>query len=383
MTQNTTSWGPLLRLLIVGFGALSLSFLLDPPHSPENWSSDLVTSHFSETAKGQNPDIVLVYISEFTLADKPYLSPIDRKVLANLVDTIDKAGAEVIGLDLILDRKSEKEKDEQLINTIKQANAKIVLGVVDPPEGLESLRFQSNMLEELGLTPKCKRMTTNSRVTCGHIYFGDRPSNLVLSGYVVRFIDDSIADTPFLSFGNAVAAAKSGKSYPAQSWTISWLLPPKDRSENFTTLDARSLLRATPFARNLVKGKIVLIGGNFKDRDSHFTPLSITDHQRYPGLFIHAQFIAQILGHRYVWESPLYFTVVILIVIAAVACYMGQKSRFPHLLLELGGIVFLCILTVALFRFAHFGFPLAYAAVAWLVSAAVGHYGLREKSVLK
>jgi CHASE2 domain-containing sensor protein len=395
MTQNAPSRGPLLRMLVIGIGVFSLSFLLDPPHSPEHWSSDLLTAHFSKTAESQNQNLILVYISEATLefADKPYLSPIDREVVANLVYAIDQAGAKVIGLDLILDRKTELVKDRKLIDTIKQTRAKIVLGVVDPPEGLEQLQFQSDTLGELGLTPKCKRVTAVSHITCGHIYFGDHRSNLVLSGYVVRFIEDTIADTPFLSFGNAVATAKSGKNYPAQSWTISWLLPPRDGSENFTTLDARSLLGAAPFARDLVNGKIVLIGGNFKDRDNHFTPLSITDGQpypdffshftrffmtngqRYPGLFIHAQFIAQILGDRHVTESSLAITILILFSIVWLAYQWGRRSGHYHLWLELGGIAALCLTTILLFIFGDFIFPLAYAAFAWIIAGAVGHYG--------
>src|SRR5713101_4007563 len=111
MTQNALSRGLLLRMLVIGIGVFSLSFLLDPPHSPEHWSSDLLTAHFSKTAESQNQNIILVYISESTLADKPYLSPIDREVVANLVSAIDEAGAMVIGLDLILDRKTEPESN--------------------------------------------------------------------------------------------------------------------------------------------------------------------------------------------------------------------------------------------------------------------------------
>jgi CHASE2 domain-containing sensor protein len=380
-------------MLVIGIGVFSLSFLLDPPHSPEHWSSDLLTAHFSQTAESQNQNIILVYISESTLADKPYLSPIDREVVAKLVSAIDQAGAKVIGLDLILDRETESAKDRKLIDTIQQARAKIVLGVVDAPEGLEHLQFQSNMLGELGLTPKCKRVTADSHVTCGHIYFGEHRSNLVLGGYVVRFIEDK----PFFSFGNAVATAASGKIYPAQSWTISWLLPPRDGSENFTTFDARSLLGAAPLTRDLtqlINGKIVLIGGNFKDRDRHFIPLSITDDrpypslfshftrffdetngQRYPGLFIHAQFIAQILDDRGVIESFLWITLFIVVSFSLLAYVLGQRSGHRHLWLELGGVVSLCLTTILLFRFGHFIFPLAYAAFAWIIAAAVGHYG--------
>jgi CHASE2 domain-containing sensor protein len=384
-------------MLVIGIGVFSLSFLLDPPHSPEHWSSDLLTAHFSKTAERQNQDIILVYISEAALADQPYLSPIDREVVAKLVQAIDQAGAKVIGLDLILDRKSETGKDEQLINTIKHANAKIVLGVVDPQEGLEPLEFQSNTLRELGLTPKCKRVIADYHVTCGHIYFGDHRSNLVLSGYVVRFIEDTIADTPFLSFGNAVATA-SGKSNPAQTWTISWLLPPRDGSENFTTVDARSLLGDAPLMSDLtrlINGKIVLIGGNFMDRDRHFIPLSITDGQpypslfshftrffnetngqRYPGLFIHAQFIAQILDNRRVRDSSVWVTLLIVVSVSLLAYVLGQRSSHLHLWLELGGVVVLCISTILLFISVwHFIFPLAYAAFFWIIAAAVGHYG--------
>jgi adenylate cyclase len=376
MTQRASFWGLLLRFVVFVTGAYSLEFLLDPPHSPEHWSSDMVTARFSKTARGQNPDLVLVYISETTLANIPYLSPIDRGMLADLISAIDQAGAKVIGLDLILDRQTEPEKDHKLINSIKQARGKLVLGIVEGPA-----KFQSDMLEELGLGRECESVNKDSRINCGHVYLGADPSNLVLSGYVVRFIEDTGV---FKSFGSAVAAAASGKIYPTQSRIISWLLPPRDSTDLFTTFDARTLPGDGPLAhdiKKLINGKIVLIGGNFKDRDRHIIPLSITDGKLYPGLFIHAQFIAQILDGRYVNEPSLWIAFWILLPISLIAFKLGQRSDHRHLWLELGGIVCLGMITVALFIVVHFIFPLAYAAFAWIVPAAVGHYGFPvEKS---
>jgi len=76
-------------------------------------------------------------------------------------------------------------------------------------------------------------------------------------------------------------AQKAG-SYPKpKSEYISWLLQPIDHTETFFTLSAEQVLGKTggpalPL-KDLLGDRIVLIGGNFPDRDQHLIPLSVGD----------------------------------------------------------------------------------------------------------
>ena len=90
---------------------------------------------------------------------------------------------------------------------------------------------------------------------------------------------------------------------------------PKDRTETFLTLSAEQVLGrsggpALPIA-DMLSDRMVLIGGNFSDRDQHLIPLSVTDGRRYPGLFVHAQILAQIMDERSLstLSKPLQFVV--------------------------------------------------------------------------
>jgi hypothetical protein len=67
---------------LVLFAFLLFSAILHLPREVEHWSADFVASTLSTQLNTQVDDIVLVYVTDATLKDKPYVSPIDR---ANLL----------------------------------------------------------------------------------------------------------------------------------------------------------------------------------------------------------------------------------------------------------------------------------------------------------
>src|SRR5690606_6372003 len=94
----------------------------------------------------------VVVIDDETLAGFPYRSPIDRGVMANIVKAIDSAAPRIIALDFLFDQSTEPEKDTALKDALRNANAQIVLGLIDERTGLEAARLAYNrqFIEETG-----------------------------------------------------------------------------------------------------------------------------------------------------------------------------------------------------------------------------------------
>src|ERR1041385_4324769 len=123
---------------IIGF-AMAL-FLVHLPHGFEHWSADLRTLCFSDRRDGQYPSITIVEVNEKIVDRHQFASPINRKLISNIIKAVDQEGASVIGLDFIFDRHSIKEEDDDLIETIQKARAKIVLGIIDERTPIDDTR---------------------------------------------------------------------------------------------------------------------------------------------------------------------------------------------------------------------------------------------------
>jgi CHASE2 domain-containing sensor protein len=372
-------------------GAIALFVLIDMPDGPEHWSSDLVTAFLSEHPKAQDKNIALVYISEETLRDAQYVSPIDRHVLAQLIKKIDEAGAKSIGLDIILDRQTETAKDDELIKTIQKTSSKIIMGVVEEPsshtqnEHAKTDRIQTGFfLKQITDKGRCGQVS-DSRINCGHIYLSVSHSHPLLNtDDVIRLVPEREINGK-MSFGEAVARA-SEQYNPSHSDYISWLLQPKDGSENFFSIDAADIINGTSGSDVLLralKGRTVLIGGNFKDKDQHFIPLSVCflfcSEHRYPGLFIHAQYVSQLREGRTLNELPVIATGLIILFLFTGGCYVGRQALESELWLQLAGVLLLVGASISFFLLWNLIFPFAYTVISWLAGVAVGHYGIPDR----
>ena len=76
----------------------------------ENWTADYRVASLLPP-EPQHPDIVIAAITEDTLAQFPYRSPVDRHFLAQLLDSLNTAGVRAVGIDVLFDQPSEPDKD--------------------------------------------------------------------------------------------------------------------------------------------------------------------------------------------------------------------------------------------------------------------------------
>ena len=80
----------------------------------EQWLIDFRLTALSKGQAEPHPGIVVVTITEETLATLEYRQPVDRELLADTINQLRDKGAKVIGIDLLFDQPTIKEKDDAL-----------------------------------------------------------------------------------------------------------------------------------------------------------------------------------------------------------------------------------------------------------------------------
>lgn len=356
------------------------------PHLPQDWqlkvlspgwmphqavqlleySNDIQVAMLAERPDAPHPRIALVLVTDETLAGLPYVSPIDRGLIARLVKAVDGLGASVVGLDLIFDQSTEPGKDQALAEALRFARATVVLGGAD---------------ERTPLTPRRRswqtRFLEDSRAPFG--YFNLRYD--VREAALTHVIRNRAAPHPGShferSFAEAVALSAGVRSLPS-SRRIPWLRAAASGSDIFLTLDAETVLAAerdpdSPLSRAIedqVHGRIVLVGADLERRDRHPTPLSLVAGEDMLGVAVHAQILAGILDGRTLTESGVVVTSTLSAAAALLGALIGWFAARRRLVLTLliasGTLVIMAASAIVLWQLR------AIVPIAALVAAFVG-----------
>ena len=233
-------------------------------------------------------DLAIIALDEATLAQYPYRSPVDRGLLADVINTLAAKGARAIAVDVIIDQPTEPAKDALLKAAI--ANAKVPVRIsfssssriVTP----EQLAFESNFVPpanrvEAGLLTDpfdgmVRRVNPGGKIRNGARSF------------------DALAPEGFVP---AMVALSGGKA-PRDATEIAWRPRPDAENLPFPTYSA-TYLAYLPDA--MIKDRTVLVGAVLSMTDRHLTPLAIIDDgelANMPGVLIHAHGISQFLEGR-------------------------------------------------------------------------------------
>ena len=145
--------------LAVVFAILATLLLADlaPRLAPgllrfEHAMAELRTAMFSDRLATQHAGVAVVGISDQTLNDYKTRIPIDRGLLAKVIDALDAAGVKVIGIDILFFRPAPGDNEQVLIAALRRAKAKVVLGAADERIGLTAKEeeFQKNFFAQVG-----------------------------------------------------------------------------------------------------------------------------------------------------------------------------------------------------------------------------------------
>ena len=371
--QKVTTF-PTLRLVLglVYVGAVSAGLFLLPRMAPallqmEHWTADWRSALFSDQLSSQHPGIAIITISEKTLANYPYRSPIDRGLLSELVKFADSAGAKAVGLDIIFDQATETDKDQNLHDTFDDVRTRIVLGALDKRVDLNS-RQRAFQKEFLAGTTDFIGYLNVRRDADGVIRYTAPPAQK--AGYPV-------------SFAGRLAEAAGVKRLKSPD-RIAWLKPPKDGSDTFLKIPAQIITKFAskpehPLAKSIaakLNNKLVLIGAEFKSEDRHLTPLSKTTGDSMAGILVQAQILAQLLDGRRIHHLAKVYEWPILILIALIGMVLGWRFQLKRFDFLVGLIATGLLIAADFFIFSQFRVILPFTTpfIAWVLGVTGGYY---------
>lgn len=231
-------------------------------------------------AEPQDPDIVVVAITENTLKRFPYRSPADRGFLSNLLETIAARQPRAIGLDILFDQPTEPAKDAALKATIANLKVPLAVSYSSDPELVDA--SQRAWLDNF--VPPARRVADEIGI--------DRLGT-------ARWILPSVKErdgTILPGFARGILAM-AGIETPARRLTMVWRGRPDAKTRPFREFSAEivPLLPAAWF-----KDKFVLIGEVVSLTDRHATPFAAGyggDKGNLAGIIIHANAVSQLLHH--------------------------------------------------------------------------------------
>ena len=250
----------------------------------------------------QHPDIVILEITEDTLASLPYRSPVDRAFLATILEKLAGAGVRAVGLDILIDRATEPEKDGRLRRIIGSYPVPLIaawsttaLGLTESQAGYlrDFLPVESRGLAVLLRDPYDD--------TVRWLYPGHEEAGAWVPGLAWALAD-------------ALGADPDRETKP-----LAWRGRPANGDAPFASFPAHA---AGFLPDDWLEGKIVLIGANQPDSDRHRTPFATALDPRagqMPGIRIHATGLAQYLDGR----SPAMPSLALSIIIALAAASVG------------------------------------------------------------
>jgi adenylate cyclase len=374
-------------LLAAVFAILATMLLADllPRFAPgllrfEHAMADWRTGMFSDRLPSQHPRVAIVGINDQALAEFKTRIPIDRGLLAKVIDAVDAAGAKVIGLDILFLRPAPGDHEQTLIDAIRRARAQVVLGAGDERIGLttKEIEFQKALFAQAGRPAGYVNLATER-------------------DWVVRFKAAPGETTAFPKSFAELLAESAGASIQKERRRIAWLLAPKDGSDTFQTVTAGTLLGGAddPLARAAragLKDKVVVIGGLFPDIDQHLTPLTAQDNERMAGAAIHAHIAAELLDGRSIVqvEGDSWVLRAELALLAALGFLVGWRYRLRRQGLLLGSIATAAIVALDTLVFWQFRIilPIVLALLAWFlgefsgvnIGRWLGHSGYDRKA---
>ena len=234
----------------------------------------------------QSTDIAIVAITEDTLKQFPYRSPVNRQFLADLLHKLEKAKPKLVGLDVLCDQATEAVGDAAFKDALATLSVPLVVSYVSDQEIVDDA--QRKFLNDC--VPPADRVMANIRVDKF-----DRTARWVYPG-------ETLADGSYVPGFARGLLQKIGIETPAEETEIAWrgMAPGKD---SFPEFGADAVLKLPDaLAARLFKGKIVLIGADLSLTDRHRTPFASTragNEGALPGIVIHAHSIDGLLTGRH------------------------------------------------------------------------------------
>ena len=275
-SKRALTWLFILTLSMV------IALLLDRLAFVENAERKLVDLRVAalEPPMAQSEDIVVLAITEESLEQFPYRSPIDREFIANILKLLEQRHVKAIGLDVLLDQPTEETKDQVLKQTLLDLKTPLFVSYTNTPSVVNE-----------------KQLAYLNAFLPDRLWVAANLATDPLDG-TVRWIFEG-ESSPGLPKGYARAIAESlGVKPPSGLLEIAWRPAPDAETRPFKVYPAHALAVLPPA---WFEQKIVMIGAILSLTDRHRTPLAIYqdgENAMMPGILIQAHSLAQLLENR-------------------------------------------------------------------------------------
>jgi class 3 adenylate cyclase/CHASE2 domain-containing sensor protein len=346
------AWCALLAWFAVG----NLAFLTNADQFIADWETARLAP-----AEPQDPDIVIVAITEDTLAQFPYRAPVDRQFLAYLLAALAQKQPRAIGIDILFDQPTETAKDAALRQAL--AGLKMPVRIAYTDTAAIVTPGQREFLD--GFVPPGMRAMANLATDQFDVVRWVFPGQVMQSGQYV------------MGFSRALAEA-SGTKTPREQVPVVWHGRPDAATPAFRQFPAHAV-RFLPAA--WFRNKIVLIGTDITLVDRHRTPFMTAysgGEGVLPGVLIQAHALSQLLHGRAAPAVPPPAQLAITFALGLLGAVLGLLSWPIMLRLALGPLLVLAYWggSAALF---HMGGPQV-GLVAPMLAFALAFFGMEAAS---
>jgi adenylate cyclase len=278
------------------------------------------------------PEIVIVAIDEPSLAEISKQWPWPRSIHAHLIEQLKKAGARVIGFDILFTERSHPDDDRALERAMQEVSNVVLLSeqvTIDDPLYRNTIRMDPiepfKAVAVTGLSSL--QIYPDGTVRRAHLEFPDIPS------FALQVVRLYMADQ----------AAQLTKTQPPVRKKREWRDPSKEVLLNYLgpprTVKTVSYYQALEYDRMLppgiFAGKIVLVGRSTQTApepqrtapDVFPTPFLVSAESLTPGVEIQATIISNILTGRFVTELTPMARLGLLMLLALVGSLLQLRLR--------------------------------------------------------
>lgn len=290
--RTVVALGLIAVALFIAFNSWQLPLLRDA----EAALYDLRAANFAPPADTDKRVTLVVYTADTNRATGQ-ISPVDRTILAKALAEIDKLGAKGVGIDVLFD--SPQDDDEVLRASLKAMQTPVYLAYADNRTNPEAITYE----QEQDLKAFQQSVRTD-RVG---------PASILLetdSDGVARRWPKQYPGLPvLLSLALTQNSADADARFAKFTGPIRFRVPTATDRPVFDKIPIDLLAdpETAPFVADVIKGRYVLIGGDFADFDQFDTPFTrtgnpVTGETRMIGVEVHASMLAQLLDKA--WKAP-------------------------------------------------------------------------------
>lgn len=250
---------------------------------------DLRAANFAPQADTDKRITLVVYTADTNRATGQ-ISPVDRTILAKALGQIDQLGAKGIGIDVLFD--SPQDDDDVLRASLKDMKTPVFLAFADNRTNPEAITYEQEQDLRAFMQSAGGVMT--------------KPASILLEtdtdGVARRWPRQYPGLPPLLSIALTQGSADADPRFASFTGPIRYRVPSASDRPVFDKIpiDLVADPETAPLVADAIRGRYVLIGGDFSDFDQFDTPFTrtgnpVTGETRMIGVEVHASMLAQLL----------------------------------------------------------------------------------------